>query len=332
MLIKSFIENLLLAVGGITVFLYGLKLMSENVQTLAGGKMKKLLSSATGSRVKGVAAGAAVTAVIQSSTATSIMLAGCVNTGVIDLVRVVPVIMGANIGTTVTAQLVSLSGSALFDVTAIGSLAAFAGFLATFSSRRAFSVAGGVTLGFGLIFIGLEIMNESVYSFGNYAFFRRMFTASNPFILMLNGFLITGIVQSASAVSSVMIVLAGSGVINFESSAYLILGTNIGAGMATLFVSASMGAEAKKVAIANVAFNVIGMMITIAPLMLFEKPTAAFFASLGGGIERQVANFHSLFNVAVTLVLLPFVKPFVKLVDKLCNAKLFRWKRAIKAA
>ena len=329
MLVKNFIENLLLMIGGITVFLHGLNLMSENMQEIAGGKMKRLLASATSSPIKGVAAGAAVTAVIQSSTATGIMLAGFVNAGALGFSEAVSVIMGANIGTTVTAQLVSLSGNDLFDITAFGSLVAFAGFLLTFSEKPVVFRVGRIMLGFGLIFIGLEIMNESIFAFRNYEFFKRLFTASSPFILILNGFLITGIVQSSSAVSSVMIILALNGLINFESSMYLVLGANIGAGVAVLFITAPMSAEARKVAVANIAFNVIGMLLVLPPLMLFEKEIAGFFVAISGGIERQVANFHTLFNLAVTVALLPFVKPFVKLVDKVGGIRFTRRKRAI---
>ena len=324
MLVKSFIENLLLMVGGITIFLHGLKLMSDNLQEIAGSKMKNLLEGATSSKLKGVAMGTLATAVVQSSTAVNIMLVGFVNAGVLGFEQAVSVIMGANIGTTVTAQLVSLSGNDLFDITAFGSLVAFSGFLISFSSKKYPHLIGGIMLGFGCVFIGLEIMNTSIYAFKNYEFFRRLFMASNPFVLILNGLLITAIVQSSSAVSSVMIILALNGLITFENSVYLILGTNIGAGIAVLFISASMSAEAKKVAIANIMFNVIGAALFVWPLMIFEEPIAAFFASISGGIERQVANFHTIFNIAVTLVLLPLSKYFARLVNALGDFKAFK--------
>lgn len=319
MLVKSFMENLLLMIGGITVFLFGLRLMSDHLQRIAGSRMKKMLSKATDSRLKGVAVGAAVTAVIQSSTATEIMLVGFVNAGALGLAEAISVVMGANIGTTVTAQLVSLSGNNAFDITAFGSLAAFVGFLLTFFKKPAACHIGYILLGFGMIFIGLEIMNSTVCAFRDYEFFRRLFTAENPLILMLNGLLITGIVQSSSAVSSVMIILALNGLISFENSMFLILGTNIGAGIAVLFVSTSMSIDAKRVAVANILFNVIGMLVLIVPLVMFESEIASFFAAISGGIERQIANFHTLFNIAVTLLLLPLLKPFERLVVKMTS-------------
>lgn len=310
------LENLFLTFGGITIFLHGLQLMSENVQALAGNKMKGLLSVATGSPIKGVLAGAGVTAIIQSSTATNIMLVSFVNAGALSILQAVSVVMGANIGTTVTAQLVSLSGSNIFNITAFGSLVALVGFLFGFTSNKTANRIGRVMLGFGCLFIGLEIMNTSVFAFKDYPFFRRLFMVENPLLLVLNGLLITGIVQSSSAVSSVMIVLAINGLITFEGSMYLILGTNIGAGIAVLLVSSTMTREAKKVAVANMLFNVVGTLIVLIILVFWEEQIARAFA-LSGGIERQIANFHTLFNTLVAVLLLPLLKPFVKLVDLL---------------
>ena len=161
MLIKSFLENILLMLGGITVFLYGMRLMSDNMQAIAGGKMKQLLENATSTGVKGVAVGASVTAIIQSSTATNIMLVGFVNAGVLGLGQAISVVMGANIGTTITAQLVSLSGSNAFDITAFGSLIAFVGFILTFTKGKLAEKIGQIMFGFGAIFIGLENYNAS---------------------------------------------------------------------------------------------------------------------------------------------------------------------------
>lgn len=311
----------MLLLGGIAIFMFGLKQISDNVQALAGKKMKGLLSTVTGSRLKGVIAGASVTGVLQSSTATNIMLVGFVNAGVLTVGQAIPVVMGANIGTTVTAQLVSLSGSNLFNVTALGSLVAFIGFVLGFFKGEKTKCIGAVAFGFGLIFIGLEIMNNAIFAFRGYAFFKRLFMAKNPLILILNGLLITGIVQSSSAVSSVMIILAVNGLITFESSAYLILGANIGAGLAVLLVSATLTENARKVAVANIVFNVVGALVCLIPLVIFEGEIAKFFALISGGVERQIANFHTIFNLVVTIVLLPFVGLFEKIVDYLTPRK-----------
>ncbi len=314
MLFKSFTENILILLGGITVFLNALKLMSDNMQAVAGERMKRLLVGATGSRLRGVAVGAAATAVIQSSTATSMMLVGFVNAGILGLGQAITVVMGANIGTTITAQLVSLSGTNAFNVTAVASLVAFVGFFLGFSHRETARRVGNILFGFGTLFIGLEIMNGAIYAFRDLAFFRRLFMADNPLILVFNGILITGIVQSSSAVSSVMIILASNGLITFENSMFLILGTNIGAGIAVLLVSTAMSPEARRVAVANILFNVVGALLCFGPLVLFSCEIGHFFALISGGTERQIANFHTVFNLLVTAVLLPFAGPFERLV------------------
>lgn len=314
MIVMSVLENLLLMIGGITVFLFGLTLMSDSLQSIAGEKLRAVLARVTGSPLKGVLAGTGVTAVVQSSTAVNIMLVGFVNVGAIGLKQAIPVVMGSNIGTTVTAQLVSLSGSNALDITALGSLAAFIGFLLTFTKNSLAKKIGGVLLGFGMIFIGLEIMNTSICAFRTYAFFRRLFMAGHPLLMLMNGFLLTAVVQSSSAVSSVMIILALNGLITFESGMYLLLGTNIGAGVAVLIVSSNMTKEARQVAVANVLFNVVGTAIMLLPIMTFEGQVAAFFAQISGGIERQIANFHTMFNLLVTIILLPFVGAFERLV------------------
>lgn len=322
MMVINVIENLLLMLGGITVFLYGLSVMSENVRAVAGGKLGVLLARATGSPLRGVISGAVATAVVQSSTAINIMLVGFVNAGIIGLAQAIPVVMGANVGTTVTAQLVSLSGSNIFNITAMGSLVAFIGFLLTLGKAERARRAGGIMLGFGLVFIGLEIMNASVCAFRTYSLFRRLFTVSHPLLMLVNGFLITAITQSSSAVSSFMIILALNGIITFEGGMYLLLGANIGAGVAVLIVSAGLGEEARRVALANLLFNILGTAILIVPLMLFEGQVACFFARVSGGIERQIANFHTAFNLFTTLTLLPFVKFFERLVVVLSSLKI----------
>ena len=321
MIVKCIVENVLVLLGGITLFLYGLKLMSEGMQSLVGNKMRRLLGATCKSPTVGVLLGTGVTAVTQSSTATNVMLIGFVNAGALTLAQAVGVIMGANIGSTVTAQLVSLSGSEVFNVTAIASLVALSGLIISFSGRRFFKSLGGVMLGLGFVFIGIEIMNSSAFQFKDYTFFRRLFMTKSPVFLILNGILITGIVQSSSAVSSVMIILAINGLISFEGSAFLILGTNIGAGIAVLLVSAPMSVEAKKVAVANLIFNVIGTLVWIVPLIAFKDGILRAFSLLGGGIERQIANFHTIFNLSTTLLLLPFVKQFVWLIERLFKSK-----------
>lgn len=324
------IEEVFVALGGIAVFLFGLRQMSDCIQSLAGSKMKRALYGATRSKIRGVLAGAGVTAVIQSSTATNVMLASFAGSGAITLGAAIPVVMGANIGTTVTAQLVSLSGVNLSLVGSLSSLFAFVGFVMTFFGSEKLKKAGGFLFGFGILFIGLGIMNESIISFGRYAFFRKLFTVKNPFFLILNGFLMTGIVQSSSAVSSVIIVLSSGGLLSFESSTYLILGSNIGAGIAVLLLSSSMEKQAEKVAVVNVLFNLAGTIIVLPFLIAFQKPIENAFYLISGSSERMIANFHTAFNLISAFLLLPFSGGIQRLTECICSKKL-RKKEKIKA-
>lgn len=328
------IREILMAFGGVAVFLFGLQKMSECVQAVAGEKMKQTIYGATRSKLRGILAGAGVTAIIQSSTATNIMLASFAGAGAITFKAAIPVIMGANIGTTITAQLVSLSGGGFSLMDSIASLFAVAGFVLTFFKKDLVKNAGGFLFGFGLLFIGLGIMNERVSAFGRYPFFRGLFTVKNPFFLILNGFLITGIVQSSSAVSSVIIALAASGILGFESCAYLILGSNIGSGVAVLLLSSSIDKEAEKVAMANILFNLFGTAIVLPFLICFAKPIENAFFAFSGSAERMVANFHTVFNILSTILLLPLCGVIKTATEFLCRernsirAKIYKSKPA----
>ncbi|MBO5713316.1 MAG: Na/Pi symporter, partial [Clostridia bacterium] len=221
-------KHLSMAIGGITLFLLGLKFMSESMENIAGKKMQSLIKGLTVNRVSGVVTGTITTAVIQSSIATNIILVGFTSSGIMTFFEASSVIMGANIGTTVTAQLVSLSGKQVFDITAFGSIIAFLGFIMAFIKNKNVKAIGNVMVGFGMIFIGLDIVSGSVNYFKNYQEFRNIFLVKSDILLLINGIIITGIVQSSSAVTSIIIILASNGLLDFSSAMFLILGANIG--------------------------------------------------------------------------------------------------------
>ena len=284
------LQHLLLALGGITLFLLGLRFMSDNMERLAGEKMKNILHGCTKNKYLGVLTGAFATAVVQSSIATTFIVVGFVSNGIITFYQAAAVIMGANIGTTITAQLVSLSNVETFSITALGSLIAFIGFLISFIKKPKFSEIGGVLIGFGMLFLGLDIVSDTVGVFKNYEEFRKIFLVKNEGLLLLNGIIITAIVQSSSAVTSVMIILASNGLLCFENSMFLILGANIGTCMCVLFAGFGKTTEAKKTALFNLLFNVIGAIILFVPLTLFKGEVSTFFASFSNGIERQIST------------------------------------------
>ena len=312
---------ILLTLGGVTFFILGLKFMSENMEKLAGEKMQKVLSTFTKNKYAGVLTGAISTAIMQSSIATNVILVGFTASGILSFYSASAVIMGANIGTTMTAQLVSLSGNSSFDITALGSLIAFVGLILMFFKNQKLNLIGGVFAGFGMLFFGLNVISDSVAYFKNFEAFRKLFLVKNHFLLVLNGIIITAIIQSSSAVTSIMIVLASNGLINFESAMFLILGTNVGTCICVLVAASGKPVEARRSAFFNIFFNIIGAVLFFAPLSLFSSEIANAFANFSGGIERQIANFHTLFNVAVTIILLPTLKPVTNLCSLIINDK-----------
>ena len=183
------------------------------------------------------------------------------------------------------------------------------------------NLIGGVFAGFGMLFFGLNVISDSVAYFKNFEAFRKLFLVKNHFLLVLNGIIITAIIQSSSAVTSIMIVLASNGLINFESAMFLILGTNVGTCICVLVAASGKPVEARRSAFFNIFFNIIGAVLFFAPLSLFSSEIANAFANFSGGIERQIANFHTLFNVAVTIILLPTLKPVTNLCSLIINDK-----------
>lgn len=310
-------QHLLLALGGITLFLLGLKFMSDNMELLAGDNMKRLLQGFTKNKYYGVITGAVSTAVIQSSVATNIILVGFVSNGIMSFYNATSVIMGANIGTTITAQLVSLSGKESFDITALGSLIAFIGFILSFFKKGKTVEIGGVMIGFGMLFLGLDIVSNSVAFFKNFEKFRSIFLVKNDLLLLFNGIFITAIVQSSSAVTSVIIILASNGLITFENSIFLILGANIGTCLCVILASLNKPVEARRTAFFNLAFNVFGSLVLFIPISIFKTQIAGVFLQFSKTIEREIANFHTIFNVLVTIILLPILKPFTNLISKI---------------
>ncbi len=315
------LRYILLTLGGITFFILGLKFMSENMEKLTGKKMQKVLRTFTKNKYAGVLTGAISTALIQSSIATNVILVGFVSGGILSFYSASAVVMGANIGTTVTAQLVSLSGNSAFDITALGSLIAFIGLILSFFKNEKLNLTGGIFAGFGMLFFGLNVISDSVAYFKNFEAFRKLFLVKNHFILLLNGIIITAIIQSSSAVTSVMIILASNGLINFESSMFLILGSNIGTCVCVLFATSGKSVEAKRSAFFNIFFNIIGAVVLFAPLSIFSNEVASAFESFSGGIERQIANFHTIFNISVTVFLLPILEPITKLCSLIIRDK-----------
>ena len=298
--------------GGLGLFLYGMNLMAEGLQKSAGDKLKKIVEKLTSNTVMGVLVGTVVTAIIQSSSAATVMVVGFVNAGIMSLSQAIGVIMGANIGTTVTAQLVS------FKLEAISPVALGIGIiLYLFSKKEKTKELATILLGFGILFTGMEFMKDAVKPLAEYEGFRRalIYFGEHQFLGIIAGFAITGIIQSSSASMGMLIALASQGLIPLSSALPILYGDNIGTCVTSLFSSICASRNAKRAATMHLTFNVIGTLIFV---LILNYPISALVKWLDPtDAARQIANAHTIFNVVNVLILLPFAKYIVKIVLKI---------------
>ncbi len=315
------IYSLFFMFGGVVAMMFGMKIMGGGLEKFAGGRMKSLLGKVTTNRFAGVGVGVAVTSIIQSSTATTVMLVGFVNIGLMSLSQATNVIMGANIGTTVTAHIVSLSGvGGGVDIGAIAALIGFIGIMMAMLVKNEKIVnIGNILAGLGLIFVGLEFIStyakEVMFVEGNpRPFVQSVFQADHfPLLLVLIGIVITALVHSSSTITSLMVVLASIGVLSFKNALFLALGSNIGTCVTSIMSSMGTCTNAKRTAVVHLLFNLIGCLIFIWPIWIWSTAITNLFADMSNDVGQQIAIFHTLFNVITTILLLPFTKYIVKL-------------------
>lgn len=301
------LTNLFSMLGGLALFLYGMNMMSNGLEMAAGDKMKTILEKLTSNRILGVLVGALVTAIIQSSSATTVMVVGFVNSGLMSLTSAVWVIMGANIGTTITGQLIAI------DITAVAPLIAFVGVaMIVFFKSQKLDAIGGVIGGLGILFIGMETMSSAMVPLRTMPEFVGLISKfQNPFIGILVGALFTALIQSSSASVGILQALAKSGVMTLSSSIYVLFGQNIGTCITSVLASIGTSKNAKRTTIIHLSFNIIGTVLFVTISMLF--PFADLVQSLTpSNVAAQIANVHTIFNVTTTLLLLPIG---TKLVD-----------------
>lgn len=324
--------NLFFMFGGVAAMMLGMKLMGSSLEKVAGGNMKKLLGKVTNNRFAGVGVGVAVTSIIQSSTATTVMLVGFVNVGLMTLMQATNVIMGANIGTTVTAHIVSLSGvSGGIDIGAIAAFIGCVGIMVSMLVKNEKAVnIGNILAGLGMIFVGLEFIStyakEIMFIGGDKSnpqpFVKAIFQKEHfPLILVLIGIVLTALVHSSSTITSLMVVLASIGVLSFKNAIFLALGSNIGTCITSILSSAGTNANAKRTAFVHLLFNCFGCLIFIVPIWLLSDQMGMLFAKMSSDVGSQIAIFHTLFNLITTLVLLPFTTLIVKLVCRIIPDK-----------
>ncbi len=322
--------NIFFMFGGVAAMMFGMKIMGAALEHVAGGGMKKLLGKITTNRFAGVGVGVAVTSIIQSSTATTVMLVGFVNIGLLSLVQATNVIMGANIGTTVTAHIVSLSEVA--DVGAIAAMIGFGGIMVAMlvKNEKAINI-GNILGGLGLIFVGLEFISTYakliMFTTVNgekvpYGWVESIFRGDHfPLLLILIGIVLTALVHSSSTITSLMVVLAGIDVLSFENALFLALGSNIGTCLTSIMSSAGANVNAKRTAVVHLLFNAFGCFLFLAPLWIWKTEIGVLFASIASNVGQRIAIFHTLFNVITTAILLPFSHLVVKLACLLVREK-----------
>lgn len=287
--------------GGLALFLYGMQMMSNGLEAAAGNKMKQILEKLTANRFLGVLVGAGITAVIQSSSATTVMVVGFVNSGMMTLKQAVWIIMGANIGTTITGQLIAL------DVGELAPLFAFAGVaLIVFVKKQKVHHYGLIVAGLGILFIGMEMMSGAMMPLReSEAFVSLMTKFSNPVLGILAGAVFTAVIQSSSASVGILQALAGSGLIGLSNAVYVLFGQNIGTCITAILAAIGTSRNAKRTTVIHLMFNLIGTVLFT--VVCIATPLTALVESITpDSVASQIANMHTLFNIVTTLLLLPF--------------------------
>lgn len=296
--------------GGLGIFLLGMKNMGDGLQNAAADKMRKVLEKLISNSIMGVIVGALVTAILQSSSATTVITVGFVNARLLTLRQAVAVIMGANIGTTITAQLIAfkLQDYALPAI-ALGVAIHF------IAKKKNIKSLGQIVIGFGLLFLGLDIMSDAMKPLRHVPEFSNLMYsfADNPILGVLAGTVLTAIVQSSSATIAILQTLAVEGLIDIKNALPILFGDNIGTTITVILASIGTGLNARRVALSHVTFNVIGTII-----FLILLPLVTFIVeAIGGDVARQIANAHTLFNVTNTVIQLPFISLLILLIIKL---------------
>ncbi len=309
------IQNFLLFAGGIGLFLFGIKFMGDGLELAAGSKLKKLLEVLTSNRFLAVLVGFVVTAVIQSSSATTVMVIGFVNAGLMNLAQAVGVIMGANIGTTVTSVLIAL------DLTDIAPLAIFIGvILMIFFKKKMTTHIGQIICGFGLVFLGMSTMSSSMEPLRDFQPFQDfIINAKNPFMGVMIGLVMTAIIQSSSATIGILQALASQNLVPIEFAVYVLFGMNIGTCVTALISTAGTKVNSKRAAIIHLLFNVFGTGIFM--LISAYTPYISWLKTLSDSTMVQISIAHIIFNVVSTVILFPFANVLVKLSCRLVPGK-----------
>ncbi len=309
--------------GGLALFLHGMDRMTEALKAVAGDRMRHILARLTSNRFAAVGTGAGVTAIIQSSSVTTVLVVGFVTSGLLTLTQAAGVIMGANIGTTITAQIIAL------DVTRYALALVAVGFAFSFFGKKdELRARGTVLMGLGLIFFGMDVMGQATSPLRDHqAFTDALLSLSSPLLGIVVGAAFTAVVQSSSATTALVIVLASQGLLSLEAGIALILGANVGTSVTALLAAVGKPRDALRAAAIHTGFNVGGVLLFLPFIPLLARAVAG----IGGGLAREIANAHTIFNVTVTLVFLAMLGPYVALIERVIPDRPEAIEREIKA-
>lgn len=327
------ISAILTLLAGIGIFLVACSMMSSNLESLSSDKLKNLFAKASGSKMLGVGIGALGTAAIQSSGATTVMVIGFVNAGIISLAQAATMIYGANIGTTITAQIVALGmfgGNSISTSVIFSAFAGVGAFMSTFASKEFWQKIGGILTGFGMLFVGLVLMSSSMSDFAALEGVK-IFLASirNPLLLVLIGTILTAVVQSSSVMTSIALAMVVSRLITLDQGIYLTMGSNIGSCVVALIAGMTSGTNAKRTSLIHLIFNVSGVVIFLIAALLIGLVSGGSF-SFGSIFDKmfpdapqtQLAMFHTIFNVITVFIILPLTNLLVTIVTKIIPEKV----------
>ncbi len=317
----SFLETIITMLTGCGCFLVGASLMSRGFVRICQRPGSKILRMFSPKNLgEGILTGVTHSLIVQSSASTAVLSIGLLNAGAITLLQATPIIMGANIGTTLTAFLVAFS--TIGNIKRILSFFVFIGGIMFLSNKKTIKVVGEILSGFGLVFVGLEMMDLYVDDPQISSALKSLFLLSDNFLLLiLFGCLVTALFQSSSVTTSIMVLMVSVGVLPLSSAIYIVMGANIGTCITSLLASNGSNVNAKRLALINVLFNVFGVLMFLVLIWVIGDKMFAFIDGINTGEGMKLALFHLVFNVGTTIVLLPFTKLIVKLVKKMVTSK-----------
>ena len=330
--ITILLQAILQLVAGIGIFLVACQMMSSNLETASSARLKSLFSRMSNSRMLGVGIGTAATAAIQSSGATTVMVIGFVNVGIMSLAQAATIIYGANIGTTITAQIVALGLSSGGGISTTVIFAAFAGlgaFIELFSKKDNWKTWGGIITGFGMLFVGLSLMSKSMDALAKLQEIKDFLASiEHPLMLVLFGAILTAIVQSSSVVTSIALTMAVTGLISLNQGIYLTMGSNIGSCVVAIIAGLTSGLNAKRTALIHLLFNCFGVCVFLIAAWIMHLVTMGglnygviFETMFPGAPQLQLAMFHTIFNCCTVCIILPLTDYLVQLVCKIIPEK-----------